>query len=323
MKRLIKNLLLILLFSILTAPGCSKKEAPKSNGTITFLSGEVKLNNKKAFIGTKIKKDDIIKTGTNSIAVIQFLQSAVITVRSNTDISIGELLLGKDKNDKIEITQNKGSTFNKIVKKGIRYRIKTPTAIAGIRGTSFDVNIENNKGRFRILTGKIRLAPVREGKADEKKTIVLHEGKKITITEKSVEKVEKITHEEKEELVKFNKIVLLPEVKKIETTEEPVKIKEISSKVIPEKLKEDIIKIEKKRTEIEKEDKKEEVKRPKKLTLDELKNRYGPLSIIKTKDGKEYIGSFKQKGNRIEVITVTGKKTFDPKSISKISRYKN
>ena len=59
----------------------------------------------------------------------------------------------------------------------------------------------------------------------------------------------------------------------------------------------------------------------KRLTISELKKKYGTLSVITTKDNKKYIGAFRITGNKIEIITTGGKITLPSSKVKNLSPY--
>ena len=56
-------------------------------------------------------------------------------------------------------------------------------------------------------------------------------------------------------------------------------------------------------------------------TLPYLKKKYGRLSRIRTKDGREYTGAFRQLGKSVEIISTKGKFRIPASKIEKVSPY--
>ncbi len=318
---------LVFLITAITAAAvfisCTKKPAlDMSQGVITFTTGEVAINGAPAAVGMQIKKMDEIKTGDKSIAVIQFGQTALITIKSNSKLKADNIVTKKDA-EQIELSQSEGSSFSKIVKKGTDYKINTPTAVASVRGTSFELSTTGSKSKIIMLTGNVKVAPVIDGKADMDKAVSVNAGQTIESTKEKMTVPEKITIADKEKLEQFDKITLVPDVetvtmKKPQAQIDSKDLKEMdkaSMIVVPENLVTVIIKIEEK-DQLNK----EEVQMP--MTIDELSQKYGQLSIVSLKDGKQYIGAFSQKGNRMEIITLGGTIILDPVKVKKISQFK-
>ena len=90
-------------------------------------------------------ESDSIKTGENSSATIILFKSSVIRLDSNTEVTIKKLI--NDEEEKgVTIQQNAGRTWNTVTQvSGMdNYDVETPTAVASVRGTSFDYYILSN-----------------------------------------------------------------------------------------------------------------------------------------------------------------------------------
>ncbi len=158
----VKNIIVLLavISPLILFSGCSKDAGP-IQGEITFITGTVKINNIDAAVGGKVSKDDILQTGIRSEAVIQITETAVITLRSETEMKFDALLRNKDKTDTINLKLDKGASFHKIMKKGTDYSVTAPTAVASVRGTSFEFDLSESKTLITVDTGTVyvRIVP--------------------------------------------------------------------------------------------------------------------------------------------------------------------
>jgi len=337
----IKNVLgYTLILTILTI-NCKEKNqtnADQLHGTITFLRGTVDLNGNSPKIGQIVAGKDKITTKENSSAVIQFSTSAIITLESNTSVEIVKLMQG-DENGKpaIDIAQNNGSTFNKIVPGKADYRIHTPTITAGVRGTSFSVETTSDKeSSIRLFKGKVALQKpadidmtnTAEGKVAEEPEIILEAGNKISVKNDVIEKPVTMETKELEKLEKLNEIALLPKenIEKIESaSKESEKQMEEVQKEIPVVVPVETQKALNIEVKVPETEKKEApaASAPKEITLDDLRKKYGKLSKISTNDGRTFIGYFNQVGGSMEIMTTKGKVTINVSQIEKIASYDN
>jgi hypothetical protein len=318
MKKITKMLLVTFVATGLIVSCKDKtKSAPEMHGTITFLRGNVLLNQAPVQIGAKIKMSDTIEVKDKSTAVIQFSTNAMITIESNTNLVVKNLVQGEDGIPSIALDQSRGSTFNKIVPGKANYTVNTPTITAGVRGTAFRVSqsATENGTEIELFTGKVALTKdpeaVSEGKSEE---TILEAGHKILITETEIKEPVKLKIEEIKNLEKLNDIAMLPDKKldKIETIENVSEVeakeieKEMNDQVVPEASHKILIMME------------EEVEKPA-ITLDDIKAQYGSLSKVTTKNGKSYVGAFKQFGGKFEIYTVTGTEVVSASDIAKVS----
>jgi len=94
--------------------------------------------------GMNLYQSDSIKTGDNTSASIIILKGSIIRLDENTEITIKEIIQGTEIN--VTIQQDAGRTWNTVQKiSGIdNYEVETPTTVASVRGTSFDVNVDND-----------------------------------------------------------------------------------------------------------------------------------------------------------------------------------
>ncbi|WP_420640449.1 FecR family protein [Candidatus Leptofilum sp.] len=93
--------------------------------------------------GDQIYVDDRITTGDKSFAVLQFIDGAKVTVRPNSSVVVEEYVYNNNEDDE--------GTLN-LVEGGLRiitgamaksnpesYKVRTPVALMGVRGTEFAV----------------------------------------------------------------------------------------------------------------------------------------------------------------------------------------
>ncbi len=147
-------ILLYIFFIIVIISACSKTPVPVQ-GEVTFIMGTLKINNIDAVVGGKVSTDDFLITGEKSEAVIQISETAVITLRSDTEIKFDNLMSNKDESRAVSMELTKGTTFHKVFRKGTDYRVKGPTAVASVRGTSFEVSADKSKTRINVENGTV------------------------------------------------------------------------------------------------------------------------------------------------------------------------
>jgi len=323
---------ILLMISYLFLFSSCKEENKELTGKFTFLKGQVYLNDAKSKMGATIKSNDTITVKGKSSAVIQFSDSALITLKSNTVLKVNNLLRTKTGKPIVDLLQVKGTSFNKIVPGKAKYSLRTPTVVAGVRGTSFKLTItKSKKVQIQLLRGKVAIAPV--GKAAEKsESTILEANQKISASENGITKSVKLSKIERKELSTLNEIKVLPKEKlsKVNTksnekqNEEvvPAKVSKAVYKMLEdEAATEKVITKELKKAgiNIKEEVTKDKVKKKKeKLTLSELRKKYGKISRVTTKDGRTYVGVFKQAGKKMSVRTVTKKVYIKVNNIGKV-----
>ncbi len=310
-------------------------------GIFTMITGNVTVNGQPARVGMKVGEKDIIFVEKDSSGTLQFGDKALLTIQPSTKIKVSGLVKSENGETKIHLAQYSGSTFNHVLKdKKVGYMIATPTLTAGVRGTFFSVGFDESRvSRIRLLDGSVavkKMEPASEGQnlvVDEKKAfaamdagaegqspatagnvVVLAAGEKIALDQKSAGQAEKLNAADTRLLETMKKVPMASgeQLRKMEEGKA-----DATPLAVDESVKKILILPNEKAEEMMAADLAKET--PKTMTMEELQQKYGRLSKVITKDGKEYVGSFRQGSNGVEVITTTGVVTIPASSISKVS----
>ncbi len=145
--------------------GCKPKAdsiVPRE-GLINFVTGDVKLVSEQgqeadAKIGDAIKEGMKITTKGPKSSVDIFFGENAIKVLGNSSIDVKKLILNATRNsEQTELFVNNGAVFSKVTKlsKTDDYRVKSPTATAGVRGTDFILEEREGKANVACLDGKV------------------------------------------------------------------------------------------------------------------------------------------------------------------------
>jgi hypothetical protein len=300
MKNLLnKSLVLALVTLILFVFSCKESSKPAMSGVFTFVKGSVLQNGQVAKLGGSVGENDIISSQKDSSAVIQFSSGALITLRSNSEVEVSKLAKGEAGQKTVTLTQRKGSTFNKIVSsENVDYSITSPTLTAGVRGTSFEVNVaESGDSEIKLLKGKVDV-----GSKESSKTLSLKKGNKIKVTKASgLSEPQALSKGDKKLLSSMNKIKIVADLEsKMAQGGEFLKSEEVApAEAISIALIEGV----------------------QEYTLDDLEKEFGKISKIRTKSGKIYVGNFVQRKNKINIRTTDGLFSIEPDELKSISSY--
>lgn len=140
-------------------------ESFASIGTITALKGSATIDRNQLItpvkIGSAIDTTDIIKTGDKTLLQIIFSDKTAVTLGANTQFSVQSYKFGTAENSKAEFSLSKGffkSVSGKIGKLAPqRFKIKTPTATIGIRGTTYSIQANQDKTTLKTFKGETYL----------------------------------------------------------------------------------------------------------------------------------------------------------------------
>lgn len=278
----------------------NKEQTSLDSAKFTYVKGDVLVSGKPATLGQTVSKDATIEVKNNSMAVLQFASAASITLKANSVLSIANLSKNDSGKPVIELSQSNGSSFSKIAKGQSEFSIKTPTAVAGVRGTSFELTVANGKTtQIKLLEGKVQVAKPEATKEELAAAPIVEAGQKVEADATHVSKPTEITEAEKTSMQAMNTVEIAPVSGKV---------------VVPES-------VEKYATGAATTASLTEAAKPevKKLTLADIKAKYGRIAKIQTKNGKEYVGYFNQQGAEMTIQTVDGQVSIPVASVQKVT----
>ncbi len=158
----------ILLSSFAWAAEEAQTRMVKLDASLEIISGQVKLtrvgSTKTDIIsnGVELYAGDLLETLRESKAVLNYTDGTVMRIKPRTLVEVQPL----------SIKVFKGQTWYKFTKRGTEFRIETPTLVAGIRGTEFEVAVTSRKkASVSVLEGAVAV----KGRAG-KKSLVLKPG---------------------------------------------------------------------------------------------------------------------------------------------------
>ncbi|MBI5050286.1 MAG: FecR domain-containing protein [Nitrospirae bacterium] len=145
MRRILSGCQLFVFGLIIFLYAVPAYSAANSIGRITEISGNVLYRERNNIAYRDVKKDTQlekgfwIKTGADGWAILTLSDNSKLTLANNTELEITEFIAGPKKKDGVfSMTQGKlRATVVKLAGEKVDYRIKSPTATAGIKGTEF------------------------------------------------------------------------------------------------------------------------------------------------------------------------------------------
>ncbi len=187
---------------------CGKKTENQSRAVVTFIIGEVQVFKNNAWggaeAGAELYQGDRIRTNPGATADIQIGQS-VVRVKEKSELALAALFMDRStgaENTSLELAVGTVLAKPRKLVKGESFMVKTPTAVAGVRGTMFMV--ESNAAmdtRVEVVDGKVQVSKriaaienidsdaVRDSEAVKKIEAHIEESS-VTVTENKAVKVE-------------------------------------------------------------------------------------------------------------------------------------
>ncbi len=113
-------------------------EIEKVDGPV-FYREKAGIPYKKAKKGLSLEKGFWIKTEPKSWVVLKLSDGSTFTLSENTEFEINEYIIGDGSKDGLfSVTQGKlRATITRFTGQTVNYKVKSPTAVAGIKGTEF------------------------------------------------------------------------------------------------------------------------------------------------------------------------------------------
>lgn len=150
--------------------------AQSQTGMFMVVKGDVKVTSigkapALVKVGSKVSVGDIVETGKDSRAKITMIDRNIIQILPESRLEISKYISDAKKGVKdIELSLHQGKVRNDVndVYDGekTKFQIKTPTAVAGVRGTQFvtSYNASTRKTDIITLQGKVNFTSMMNGK---------------------------------------------------------------------------------------------------------------------------------------------------------------
>ena len=97
--------------------------------------------------GMELKVGDTITTGSNGSANLTFFDGSVMEIKASSEILVNELSTASTGSTAVSLKEMVGSTINRVAKlvdSSSKYEVETPAAVAVVRGTAFDMLVQQN-----------------------------------------------------------------------------------------------------------------------------------------------------------------------------------
>ncbi len=129
--------------------GCSKETQPTvfRDGRVDYLEGDVRLDGTTAELNQQVASHSTVETRSASLADLIFNERNIVHIGENT-------LFNVNPDDVTGSTAVSRGTLLIVAKKLLQIddsaglTVKTPTAVLGVRGTSFFVHVENENSTY-------------------------------------------------------------------------------------------------------------------------------------------------------------------------------
>lgn len=160
-----KNVLKIVIASLLLLTCGFSLSA--EDAVVTYVNGKVEVSRNDKWValkaGDKIAESETVSTGFNSEAKIKY-GGSLMALGALTRITIRELSASSSK-EKVDVYLNTGAVRSKVTHTNdtrVSYTVRSPVAVASVRGTMFDML---SNGEVTCFEGAVATYPVPKPKA--------------------------------------------------------------------------------------------------------------------------------------------------------------
>jgi hypothetical protein len=177
MKKFIAGLIMVLM-------SISFASAEEEIGKVVTIVGDVDISSAdgKKFIpevGTFIKNDSKIRTGKKSYMELLLNDGSKIFIREVTALNISSLKMKEtDPPTKVRMVTGKIRITMKKMFKSRSLLLRTPTAVAGVRGTDFGAIVSKNETKIAVFNGQVEVA---NSEKDILKSFVVREKEEVSV----------------------------------------------------------------------------------------------------------------------------------------------
>ncbi|MGM0411520.1 MAG: FecR family protein [Bacillota bacterium] len=148
--------------------------------------------------GDTLKKGDKIKTSENTKVEIYFSNNSYLKIDENTQLTIEENK-NTEKGIASSVEVKEGKVWTRVKdawQRLTKFEVITPSAVAGVKGTSFSVEVNKDKSILSVNKGSVEFSS-RENK--ESKKVLVATGEFSEANDKGVSKAKKMKQSERKE----------------------------------------------------------------------------------------------------------------------------
>ncbi|TFH41857.1 MAG: hypothetical protein E4G96_04670 [Chrysiogenales bacterium] len=177
--RTLRAVAALLIVSLAALPGRGEEA-----GTIRMVLGVVTIESggasRAAAVNDRLAGGETIVTGPNSMADVLMGERGYIRIREKSRVKIASLKKEAQESD-LELSMGGVMIFlPKLARKGA-YEVKSPTQVAAVRGTIFQMSGEDDGSRVDVLSGTVAVNPVADGEVKRDFTQLVSENQSLML----------------------------------------------------------------------------------------------------------------------------------------------
>lgn len=177
-----QSLLLYTLFYFTTSGKLSSENLPFGKVTLplgkVFVQKSVQMDWQKAFVNHKVFTKEKVKTLKKSRCEIKIGNQQILRIGEQTIIT----LVNEAEGENSILIQSGLAWLNATPGKGKKVRVRTPTAVAAIRGTIYRLNCTDNHSTYNVYEGSVNVNPFKDdGITLDDTSFIVQKGESFTL----------------------------------------------------------------------------------------------------------------------------------------------
>lgn len=155
-------------------------------GSVTITLASAPAQPKAGVNNMVISEGDVVKTAGGASVVIRFDDGSMVKLGPISSMKIGKLASsGKGGNTQLDVSNGKVWTRATKQNRDSSFNVKTPTAVAGVRGTYYSSEVDSDAtSRFDVFDGEVAVAnlsnPAEQISVKANQTTTVQQGKSPT-----------------------------------------------------------------------------------------------------------------------------------------------
>ncbi len=137
------------ILSLLYLAGVLLVVGAQTHPTVVYTEGDVRVDGEEVYIGQRVEAGSWIQTGNDGYCEVQFEGPNIIQFQPDTVARISVNAAGRDldlRTGAVAMVLDRIHTISQNITGG--FAVRTPTAVAGVRGTAFFIMVESQTSTY-------------------------------------------------------------------------------------------------------------------------------------------------------------------------------
>jgi len=141
--------------------GLAQAQTPEPIGHIVSFTPAVFGDEKRLDVGAPVYADEVVRTGPSGVVELLFIDDTRLVLGPRSSVVLDKFVYDKNGKAKAVVLRLTTGAFRFATGSSPKnaYKVSTPNAAIGVRGTEFDVGLGETVSRVTIFEGAMRICP--------------------------------------------------------------------------------------------------------------------------------------------------------------------